>query len=1120
MRALSMGGLLGCLALLGVALGAGVVCPVAASAATPSAGFTITVDAAPTVFSAEYDSHGFGDDEVPNSYTITVTNSGSEPTVGAPVAISDALPPGLTATRVVAAEVRENLENASSVLTGPHGSLPCDLATVTCTYEKPLAPGDTLRMNVVVAVEPGLSGSVTNSASVSGGGASTQSAVVLTEVGSAAQSLAAPFGFARFNDLVTGVDGLTDTQAGDHPYETTVFYALNSAAAGEPPQVLDGIVGAPPWVAGGVEGDGASVKDFVVDLPPGAVGDPQAVPKCPEYLAAEVERSACPPSTQIGVATIYTSEVGLSGQTWTTLSSVPTPVETEPIYNVEPDKGYPAQFTFEVGGRPVTEYASLDQETNYGVRVIVKDIPSAANVVSVANTFFGTPAKDPNVNNGLYGSETEKPLAFLDDPTDCSGGPQKAQIYSDVWQHPGAWTSEGGPVLSDPDWARAEATVFPAITGCGKLRFTPGLEVLPETTQADEPTGLKVKIKFPQAAQEYPLLITPPLKDTTVTLPDGLAISPGSADGLEGCSEAQIALHSRFPGSCPLSSELGTIKVTTPLLTEPLTGRIYLADPGCDPCSNADAADGNMLHLYIEAEGSGVNIKQQGTIYANTTTGQLTTTFTNSPQAPESAVELEFKGGLRAPLSTPQTCGTYLTTSDISSWGAPETPDADPVSPFTIDWDGHGGSCPATPPFAPGFSAGTSNPNAGQFSPLTVTFNREDREQDLSQIQVKTPPGLLGVLSNVALCGEPQASLGTCGEASRIGSMTVAAGAGSHPFYTKGSLYLTGPYGGAPFGLSIVVPTVAGPFNLGNVVVRARVDVDPSTAALTVTTDPLPQIIDGIPLRLRTTNVTVDRPDFIFNPTNCAQQAITATITGSQGAVHTTNVPFAVSGCAGLHFGPKFTVTTSAKTSRTDGANLDVRLTFPAGAQSNITKVKVELPKQLPSRLTTLQKACPAATFEANPAACPAASEIGIVRATTPVLPVPLVGPVYFVSHGGEAFPNLIAVLQGYGVRIDLVGSTFISKQGITSSTFENVPDVQVSSFELYLPQGPFSALTANGNFCKSTLLMPTSFTAQDGAQFKQNTRIAVSGCPRAKTARAARASRARTARHHRGRSR
>ena len=308
-------------------------------------------------------------------------------------------------------------------------------------------------------------------------------------------------------------------------------------------------------------------------------------------------------------------------------------------------------------------------------------------------------------------------------------------------------------------------------------------------------------------------------------------------------------------------------------------------------------------------------------MYLNATTGQVTATFLNDPQAPVSDIQVQFKGGLRAGLATPQSCGTFTATSDLTPWSTPYTPDGTPVASFNADLQGDGGTgpCPSSMPLTPAFSAGTSNPNAGQFSPLTVTFAREDGEQDLSGIQVETPPGLLGTLTGVPLCGEPQAEQGTCPDASRIGSLTAAAGPGGHPFYTKGSVYLTSSYGGAPFGLSIVVPTVAGPFNLGNIVVRARVNIDPTTAALTVTTNPLPQVIAGIPLRLRTTNVTIERPGFIINPTNCEQQAITATVSGAQGTVTSESVPFAVAGCAGLKFAPTFNVSTSGKTSKADG---------------------------------------------------------------------------------------------------------------------------------------------------------------------------------------------------------
>ena len=659
------------------------------------------------------------------------------------------------------------------------------------------------------------------------------------------------------------------------------------------------------------------------------------------------------------------------------------------------------------------------------------------------------------------------------------------------------------------------------MTGCDMLSFEPEITLTPETTVADEPTGITVHLHVPQEDEVSPDLVTPELKDATVTLPEGMSVSPSAADGLQGCGDAQIALESIEPATCPNASVLGTVKIHTPLLESPLEGQVFLGTPRCDPCTNADAADGNMLRLFIEAQGEGVRIKKEGRIYANPSTGQLTTKFEENPELPFEELELSFKGGLRAGLATPQGCAGATTTSDLVPWSTPITPDSNPTSSFNVSWNGAGGACPARMPFSPSFSAGTSNPNAGQFSPFTLTFAREDREQDLAGIQVRMPPGLLGSLTGIPLCGEAQAQAGTCAEASRIGTMTVAAGPGPHPFYEQGSIYLTGPYDGAPFGLSIVVPTVAGPFNLGNVVVRSKIDINPVTAALTVTSDPFPQIIDGIPLRLRTANVTIERAKFMFNPTNCAQQQITATISSAQGAQANVSAPFAVSGCAGLHFGPTFKVQTSGKTSKAHGASLDAKVTLPAGAQSNIRTVKVDLPKALPSRLTTLQKACLAATFEANPASCPASSIIGIARSSTPLLPVPLTGPAYFVSHGGEAFPSLIIVLQGYGVRVDLVAQTNISKAGITSSTFKNIPDVPVNSFELYLPEGKYSALAANGNLCTQKLEMPTLFTAQDGAQFKQDTKIAVTGCPKAKKTtkkKATKASRARKSSHGQGR--
>ncbi len=618
-------------------------------------------------------------------------------------------------------------------------------------------------------------------------------------------------------------------------------------------------------------------------------------------------------------------------------------------------------------------------------------------------------------------------------------------------------------------------------------------------------------------------------------------------------SSAKTGKWHLAPGHCPDASIIGTAEAITPFLPVPVKGHVYLARPGCGgaeqaACTDQDALDGNLYKLYLELGGTGeladtgIEFKVPFETQANPATGQLTADVSELVQAPYSEVKIHLNGGPRAPIANPFSCGQALTTADLTPWSAPGrieepggpddgqlvtgTPDSLSSSFFEVQ------GCSTPEPFAPGFLAGTVTPQAGQFSAFAMNLSRSDREQYIKGIQLHTPPGLLALLSSVPLCPEDQANdpsvYGEC-TASKIGTTRVASGAGSHPFEIEGNVYLTGPHDGAPFGLSIVTHAVAGPFNLGLIVVRARIDINPENSTATITTDEtgpyaVPQIVFGVPLRLQRITVDIDRPGFMFNPTNCAAQQVTAVISGSEEAKASVSSPFAVAGCQTLAFKPSFAVSTSGHTSRTNGANLDVKLSYPAGAlgqQANIARVKVELPKQLPSRLTTLQKACTAAVFEANPAGCPAASIIGAVKATTPLLPVGLSGPAYFVSHGGEAFPSLIVALQGDGVRVDLTGSTYISKAGVTSSTFKTVPDVPVGTFELYLPQGRYSALNADGNLCKlqGKLKMPTEFLAQSGATMSQNTNIAVTGCTKAPTARKA-SHHAKASRHNHARRR
>jgi hypothetical protein len=886
----------------------------------------------------------------------------------------------------------------------------------------------------------------------------------------------ADFGFPAEGGMVVSTanqDGTPDTQAGSHPFSFTTTLAVATTTR-----------------EGRIVPAGGDVKDIEVDLPPGFVGNPAAIPQCSlEQFRSNFAKNllgyqeSCPETSQIGIL-----EVSFG------------PLRFWPeVYDLAPQRGYPAEFGFRVLGVPVVLVPRVRTGGDYGITVQFADLPNSFSVTRGRLTLWGVPA-DPghDAERGpCWGSKgysegaaeggscptTGVSRPFLSLPTSCSG-PLSFGARVDSYEEPGVFSE-----------AR---TTTPPLTGCDRLGFAPSVIAQPEPAQAASPSGLSVEIRVPQTYENSDGLAESNLKDTTVTLPAGVAVNPSAGDGLAGCGEAQFGLHTGGEPACPDASKIGSVEVTSPLLEDPLRGGVYLAQQGNLP-GNGSNPFGSLLAIYLEVSDpqSGVLVKLAGEVTPDPSTGQLVTRFSNNPQVPFNSLRLSFFGGPRAAIVNPPLCGTYTTSTEMTPWsgGAPATPSWT----FPINSGPGGSACVASQPFSPRLVSGTESNQAGGFSPFSLTFDRGDGEQNLARIQVTTPPGLLGTLSSVALCGEPQAQQGTCGPASEIGHVTVGVGAGSNPFYVTGSVFLTGSYRGAPFGLSFVVPAVAGPLNLGTVVVRAAVNVDPHSAALTVTSEPLPQILQGVPLHIRAVNVSMDREHFIFNPTSCDPLAIKATLSSDLGASIPVATRFQATNCAALAFAPKFSVTTSGKTSRAGGASLDARIQVPAGAQANFARVKVELPKQLPSRLTTLQKACTARVFEANPAACPVASLVGYAKATTPVLPVPLTGPAYFVSHGGEAFPSLIVVLEGYGVRVDLVGSTFISKQGITSSTFASVPDVPVASFEIYLPEGPYSALAANGNLCKQKLRMGTELVAQDGTTIHQNTPVGITNCTKAK---------------------
>jgi hypothetical protein len=1099
--------------LLGAALVAASLALSAASAIAeaPAVKWALHSVAQPTYFQPQ---------DANDQYTLLVENVGSQASSGT-VTITDELPPGVTTATSKPFTGAEGEWNCPATGTGAH--------VVKCTLNgtvRGLSQDEGKRgvLGVPVSVSPEAASPLINVVTISGGGASTATTTSeTTQIGSPALS------FQPFELSASALDaaGALETRAGAHPAALTTSFLFTTANGDEGSNNKGQVIAAPVEHA----------RQIVLDLPPGVVGNPQAAEKCSltdvQQAPGELE-TVCPPGSRIGVLTIVKPPSQNAG-------SDPGLI----VYNVVPEHGYPAEFAVyePVFKRAQFLYGSVvGSGADTHVRVTSGPLTEFIEFSGISTIFDGNP---PGASR-----------AFFTNPSYCSptSASFETKIHVDSWQRPGRFNADGTPDLTDPNWKTTEPAKSPAVTGCGALQFNPTVAVAPRplveagTTQADEPSGYEVDLRVPQ--NEAPnALATPPLKDATVTMPAGVSISPSAANGLVGCQETGaegIQLAHNAPGHCPEKSKVGTVTVVTPLLTEPLEGSVYVAQPTCGgpgqpECTEAAAEHGEIFALYLEVEApnSGVNIKLKGAVEVGgngphsretgLVAGQVRTTFAEDPQQPFSELKLRLNGGAGAPLANPQTCGgDFTATSALTPWSSP-TPAAPSSAPFAIDWDGAGGACPASPPFAPAFNAGTLDPQAGAFSPFTLTFSRHDREQDLSGVTVQMPPGLLGKIAGIQQCPDAKASAGACAAASRIGSVTAAAGAGPHPLWQSGTAYLTGPYRGAPFGLSFVVPAVAGPYRLGNIVVRAAIYVDPHTAALTVVSDPLPQSVDGVPLRVRTINVTADRPGFTFNPTWCEPTLVGATVTGVGGTSVPVSSRFQAAHCASLPFKPTFSATTQAS-GNFHGASLDVKISQTPG-EAAIRKVDTQLPLALPSRLVTLQKACTESQFAANPAGCPAASDVGVATATTPVLNVPLTGPAYLVSHGGAAFPDLDIVLQGEGVTIVLVGNTDI-KKGITFSRFETVPDAPIASFELNLPGGSGAVLAAIKNLCAPTkivtvtkhltrrvhghrkrltvktkrsvaepLVMPTTITGQNGAVLPQTTKIAVTGCSPAKSA-------------------
>jgi hypothetical protein len=669
---------------------------------------------------------------------------------------------------------------------------------------------------------------------------------------------------------------------------------------------------------------------------------------------------------------------------------------------------------------------------------------------------------------------------FITNPSTCPG--------------PGPSTTNTVTLQSSTSQERVRTYTTPIGTeGCkgeppfSPVPFAPEFNLAAETTQSDQPDGITTDVILPHA--ESPASIdTSQLKTGSFTLPEGMTLSPSAANGLKACAPAQIGLKTREPVTCPPESKIGAVTLTVPDLPaiEPLQGNVYLG--GGEPITKPP------FTIYVDAESTrfGISVRLQGIVTPDPATGRLTTVFSNNPEQPFSDLKLSFNGGALAPIANPLACGTAKAETSLVPYTGTES--KSPFSQFTVDRDGKGGACPSPLPFSLVQSTASVPVTGGSATNFTLNLTRPDGQQYLSKASAALPLGLVGKIPAVPLCPEPQATLGTCSTESQIGAASTTVGSGPTPAHFSGPVYLTGPTNGAPYGMTTVINAAVGPFSLGSVVTRTGISVDPNTARVTVAGD-VPTIVQGIPLRLKVLTVAVNRQGFLVNPTNCGALATNTVLTSTLGATQALSTAFQATGCSSLAFKPKFGATSNARTSRANGAALVTHINIPSSSQANIKSVLVTVPKQLPSRLSTLKNACPQAIFAANPTACPSNSRVGTARVKTPVLPGQLIGPAYFVSHGGAAFPDLDLVLKGNGVTVILVGNTNINK-GVTTTNFASTPDVPFTGFELNLPSGPNSAVAANGNLCKQSLVMPTTITAQNGKVIKQNTRISVLGCP------------------------
>jgi hypothetical protein len=808
-----------------------------------------------------------------------------------------------------------------------------------------------------------------------------------------------------------------------------------------------GAVVADPWEA---------PRDITFDLPPGLVGNPSATPRCSLVMFVKdlTAPDFCRPETKIGML-----EVLFAGN----------PAGREPIFNLTPPNNRVALF----GVKPlnVNAYISVGiRPGDYGITAGGLAISQAERVLAVRVRIWANPF-DPvhDVERGfLSGFESlvnppaERP--FLTNPTSCSETPVSFTARMDSWLNPGVFTT----TTFDED-----VTGTPVrFEGCEKIPFAPSMLVKPTNSEASGTGGLSVDLTVPQN-EDPDGVATSMVRSTVVTFPKGMAISASSANGLSACSTAQIGIGSNDPPTCPESSKIGTVDIKSPALEDEVHGDLLVAKQKENPF-------GSLLAVYMAVKGPGFYLKLPGKLETDPSTGQVTTTFTDTPQLPFETLHMDIKSGPRAPFTLPSKCGDYTIESVITPWSG--NPPVTQNSTFSVNQ-----GCDNASRFAPELKAGPTNPVAGKHSPFVFKITRGEGEQNLAGIQATLPEGLLAKLKGVPVCGDAQAATGACPAGSQVGTTTVAAGEGSSPVWVPQpgkaptAVYLAGPYKGAPYSLVVKVPAQAGPFDLGTVAVRNGLHIDPVTTKVTVKSDPLPQILEGIPIAYRTVYVSIDRDGFTLNPTDCSSMAVTSTLTSATGATANPSDRFQVGDCAALGFKPKLSLKFSGPTHRSAHPKLKAVLTMPKSG-ANIGKAVVTLPKTEFLENAHIRTVCTRVQYAAD--SCPKGSVYGYAKAWTPLLDGPLQGPVYLRSSN-HTLPDLVASLDG-AIHVDLAGR-IDSPGGKIRNTFWAVPDAPVSKFVLTMQGGDKGLLVNNTELCRANPHAKAEFTGQNGKSSVSN---------------------------------